>query len=134
MGSSLGNLKVGENAVYVATFIINQAAFVRPYIQNKVNIVASAQGLTGNVTDTSDDPATPAVDDSTRTNMEPDSSIEATKTYQIIDNGNGTTGVGDIIKFIINVENTGNTSLTGLFITDTLTAVSYTHLTLPTKA
>ena len=53
--------------------------------------------------------------------MEPDSSIEATKTYEIIDNGNGTTGVGDIIKFIINVENTGNTSLTGLFITDTLT-------------
>ena len=48
MGSSLGNLKVGENAVYVATFIINQAAFVRPFIQNKVNIVASAQGLTGN--------------------------------------------------------------------------------------
>ena len=70
MGSSLGNLKVGENAVYVATFIINQAAFVRPFIQNKVDIVASAQGLTGNVTDTSDDPDTVDVDDTTRTNME----------------------------------------------------------------
>ena len=122
--ASLGNLKVGEHAIYVATFIINQAAYVRPFIQNKVDVVANAQGLTGNVTDTSNDADYNdgnIVDDPTVTYMTPDADIEVTKTYQIIDNGNGTTGVGDIIKFIITVENTGNTSLTGLFITDTLT-------------
>ena len=53
--------------------------------------------------------------------MTPDASIEVTKTYSIIDNGNGVTGVGDIIKFTITVENTGNTSLTGLSILDTIT-------------
>ena len=77
-GSAVGSLKVGEYATYVALFTIDATAFAAEKISNTVTVTANAGGLTGNVSDTSDD--------------------------------------GD--------DSDGNT-------TD---AVSYTHLTLPTKA
>ena len=51
-------------------------------------------------------------------------SIEVTKTANIADNGNGTTGLGDTITFLITVENTGNTLLSGVVVNDTFSDLS----------
>ena len=40
------------------------------------------------------------------------------------DNGDGVTGIGDIIRYTINVKNTGNISLSGLALTDNLSDVN----------
>ena len=60
------------------------------------------------------------------------SSIEVTKTATISDNGNGATGLGDTITFLITVENTGTTTLNGLFIDDVFSDLSGNLLTLTT--
>ena len=85
------------------------------------------------VTDTSDDPSTSTVNDPTITRLTtvtPQSSIEVTKTATITDNGNGTTGLGDTITFLITVENTGNTVLNGVVVNDTFSDLSGNALTL----
>ena len=122
-GSPLGTLKVSETALYTAQFIINQTAYDAEFISNTVTVTANSIGLTGNVSDTSDDGDDSdgnTVDDPTVTIMTPNSEIEATKTYTVIDDGNGSIDVGDIIKFNITVENTGNAPLSGVSITDLL--------------
>ena len=121
MGSPLGTLKVGEQALYAATFVINQAAFSSIYVSNSLKAVANANGLTGNVSDTSDDGDDSdgnTVDDPTITLMSAEANVEATKTYEIIDNGDGETKAGDIVKFIITLENTGNTALSSITLLD----------------
>jgi uncharacterized repeat protein (TIGR01451 family) len=123
-GSAVGSLKVGEYATYVALFTINATAFAAEKISNTVTVTANAGGLTGNVSDTSDDGDDSdgnTTDDPTETVMEPTPSIEVTKTAVYNDdNGNGANDVGDSIKFIINIENTGNTALSSLTFVDTL--------------
>ena len=122
-GSPVGTLKVSETALYTAQFIINQTAYDAEFISNTVTVTANSIGLTGNVSDTSDDGDDSdgnTVDDPTVTIMTPNSEIEATKTYTVIDDGNGSIDVGDIIKFNITVENTGNAPLSGVSITDLL--------------
>ena len=47
--------------------------------------------------------------------------IEATKTQELVDNGDGRDDVGDTVIYTITVENTGNTVLTGVTVEDTLT-------------
>ena len=49
-------------------------------------------------------------------------SIEVNKTATITDNGDGVTGIGDIINYTIKAQNKGNVTLTGLTITDAKTA------------
>lgn len=56
--------------------------------------------------------------------------IETTKTLATTDNGDGILGVGDLVTFTITVENQSNTAVTGLALTDTLTTISGTGLTL----
>jgi uncharacterized repeat protein (TIGR01451 family) len=48
------------------------------------------------------------------------SSIEATKTQVLVDNGDGRDDVGDTVVYTISVENTGNTVLTSVGVVDTL--------------
>ena len=48
--------------------------------------------------------------------------IETTKTQVLTDDGNSITGVGDTLTYTITVENTGNTPISTLTLTDTLTA------------
>ena len=59
----------------------------------------TAQGTNGGtITDTSDDPSTSAPNDAAitvLTTVSPQSSLEVTKTATIVDNGNGTTGLGE---------------------------------------
>ena len=46
------------------------------------------------------------------------------------DNGDGVTGIGDIIRYTINIKNTGNISLSGLTLTDNLSDVNGVALSL----
>ena len=58
------------------------------------------------------------------TTTELDPSIEVTKTATITDNGDGITGLEDVINYTITVENTGNTILEALGLVDTLSDIS----------
>ena len=76
------------------------------------------------VTDTSDDGLDGdgnTTDDATIASITSSPSIEVTKTATITDNGDGVTGIGDIVKYTVTVENKGNVTLTGLTFTDVLT-------------
>jgi hypothetical protein len=59
-------------------------------------------------------------------------SILAEKSATITDNGDGVLGTGDTINYIITVENTGDVTLDGVDIIDTLTDLDGTVLTLTT--
>ncbi len=76
----------------------------------------------------------PAVcDTATETvNQLPLPAIEATKTQVFADNGDGVDGVGDTLTYTITVENTGNTPLESLTISDTLTTLAGDPLALTT--
>ena len=123
-GSSVGTIKSGEKQVYSAQFIINDLAFSTPFISNSMKVIGDSNGLTDNVSDTSndgDDTDGNTEDDPTITEMEPDGKIEATKTFEILDSdGDGETSVGDVIRFIIQIENIGNTALTSITLVDVL--------------
>ncbi|MBF13446.1 MAG: hypothetical protein CMF46_03675, partial [Legionellales bacterium] len=133
LGSTEGSLQVGEQATYRATFIVDNQAISAGGVSNTATV--TAQGTSSTVTDTSDDPSTSIPNDPTITlftTVTPQSSIEVTKTATIIDNGNGTTGLGDTITFLITVENTGNTLLNGLFINDVFSDLTGNVLALTT--
>jgi uncharacterized repeat protein (TIGR01451 family)/gliding motility-associated-like protein len=131
LGSPQGSLKIGEQATYRATFVVNNQAINAGGVSNTATV--TAQGTNGTVSDISDDPSTSTLNDptiTTTTTVTPQSSIEVTKTATITDNGNGTTGLGDTITFLITVENTGNTLLNGVVVNDTFSDLSGNTLTL----
>jgi gliding motility-associated-like protein/uncharacterized repeat protein (TIGR01451 family) len=131
LGSTQGSLQIGEQATYRATFIVDNQAMNAGGVSNTATV--TAQGTNGTVSDTSDDPSTSTPNDPTITRLTivtPQSSIEVTKTATITDNGNGTTGLGDTITFLITVENTGNTTLSGVVVNDTFSDLSGNTLTL----
>ena len=124
---------MGEQATYRATFTVNNQAMNAGGVSNTAKV--TAQGTSGTVTDTSDDPSTNTPNDPTITRITtvtPQSSIEVTKTATISDNGNGTTGLGDTITFLITVENTGNTPLSGVVVNDVFSDLSGNALALTT--
>ena len=122
-GSTLGTLLIGETAIYTAQFIIDQTAYDAQFISNTVTVTADAIGQTGNVSDTSDDGDDSdgnTEDDPTITVMTPQTKIEVTKTFTVVDGGDGEIDVGDTVRFSITVENTGNAPLNGITIEDVL--------------
>ena len=46
--------------------------------------------------------------------------LEVTKTASVTDNGDGYTGPGDVINYVITVENKGNVTLSSLTVIDSL--------------
>lgn len=60
----------------------------------------------------------------------PRPSIDVVKTQDVTDNGDGITGVGDTVTYMITVENTGNVPVENLTLTDIFTAMDGTPLTL----
>ena len=116
-GSAQGTLTIGEIATYTATYTISQNAANTGLISNIVSATASSPGQTNNVTDTSDDGDDSdgnTVDDPTIVTTESAGRVEVTKVATVTDsNSNSKNDTSDIIVY-------------------TITAVSYTHLTLPT--
>ena len=125
--SSAGTLVVNEIANYTATFIITQAALDSGSISNIATATGSSPGNTNDVSDQSDDGDDSdgnISNDPTIVNLSdisPSGSIEATKTAVVIDNGDGSNGLGDTILYNISVKNTGNLVLSSVTLTDQLT-------------
>ena len=134
-GSTDGTLAVGETATYVATYVIDAQALEAGGVSNTVTAAASSPTGTevSDVSDDGDDTDGNTSNDPTviiTTELEP--SIEVTKTATITDNGDGITGLEDVINYTITIENTGNTTLAALGLVDTLSDISGNSLTLTT--
>ena len=56
--------------------------------------------------------------------------MEVTKSVTVLENGDGTLGVGDTVKYLIKVQNTGNVNLTGPTLVDTFTDAASNTLSL----
>ena len=85
---------------------------------------ASSPGQSNNVTDTSDDGDDTdgnTTDDVTEVQVTAGGSINVTKESSIFDNGDGITGAGDTINYVIKITNTGTASITSVVVSDTLT-------------
>ena len=122
--SAQGTLTVNEIASYTATYTIGQAAAYTGSINNTVLGTASSPGASGDVTDVSDngnDGDGNTTNDATVVQITPSPSMEVTKSVTVLENGDGTLGVGDTVKYLIKVNNTGNVNLTGPTLVDTLT-------------
>ena len=136
-GSADGSLAIGETATYTATFVINTQAVNSGGVSNTVLAIATSPSgvAVSDVSDDGDDTDGNTVNDPTiiTTSTTTDSpSIEVTKTATVTDNGNGTTGSGDTITFIITVENRGNTTLNSVEVKDTFSDLSGNALALTT--
>ena len=132
------NLRLGEMATFQATFIINQQAVNAGGVSNTITFTASSPGKSNNVSDVSDDGLPSDADgdgnsanDPTITQTDPNPAMEVIKTAFVNDNGDGLTGAGDIVRYSIEVTNTGDITLDNVYIqTETLTDGNGTLLTL----
>ena len=112
LGSDAGSLKVSETATYVASYTIAQEAIDGGGLSNQASVTAAS--LTATVTDLSDD----GIDNDGNTTDDPTENIlfgtlilEATKTATVTDvDGNGETGLKDIINYTIAIENKGRST------------------------
>ena len=124
-GSSPGTLKIGEIQTYSGYYIISAATAGTPSVINSAVAIASSPGQTNNVSDTSDDGDDTdgnTVSDTTDVIISPNPSIEVTKTVSVTDtNGNSSNDPGDVLRYTITIENTGNVTVTSLSLVDTLT-------------
>ena len=122
--SAEGSLAVNEIGTYTATYTISSAVENTSSVNNRVTVTASSPGQSNNVTDVSDD------GDDNDDNTEDDQTVvaidavpvlEVTKTASVTDNGDGYTGSGDVVNYVITIENKGNVTLSSLTVTDSLT-------------
>jgi uncharacterized repeat protein (TIGR01451 family) len=115
----------GESATYVAWYIIDDTAASSGKVINTA-IATADTPLSG------DDATLSVTSNEAVVDIAPIPSISITKTSEIVQNdtGNTTIDVGDQITYTIVVTNDGNTALTGVDITDTLTAIGGASLSL----
>ena len=128
--STATTLLVSGVATFTASYTISQGALDSGRVLNSVLATASSPGQTNNVSDISDDPSTAAANDKTITTITASPSIEVTKTVTVTDNGDGVTGLRDIVRYTITVKNIGNITLSGLTVSDTLTDANSRTLSL----
>ena len=132
LGSDAGSLKVSETATYVASYTIAQEAIDGGGLSNQASVTADS--LTASVTDLSDDGIDNdgnTVDDPTENILFGTLILEATKTATVTDvDGDGEDSLGDIINYIISVENKGTESLQNFTVTDTFVDANGNTLTL----
>jgi uncharacterized repeat protein (TIGR01451 family) len=115
-------LAPGETEDIQATYTIEQSAADTGSISNTVSV----DGTAPDGTEVTDDLDTPVV---VSTTLDP--SIEVTKTSTIThSDADVSVGVGDTINYTITVENTGNTTLTGVTVSDTILDSAGVSLTL----
>ncbi|MCM5663079.1 DUF7507 domain-containing protein [Galbibacter mesophilus] len=119
------NLSAGETGTATAVYTITQADIDAGSISNSaVAIGISPDG--DPVEDTSDtnDPTDPDPDGPTVTPLSPQSNLALEKTGIFNDeNGNGFTDIGETITYNFTIENTGNTTVENITITDVLVPV-----------
>ncbi len=123
--SSASTLQATGVLTYTATYTISKC--VQPthlLVNNRVTVTASSPGNSNNVIDVSDDGDDSdgnTEDDQTTISIDAIPVLEVTKTASVTDDGNGITGQGDVINYVITVENKGNVTLSSLTVTDSLT-------------
>ena len=139
-GASVGDLVIGDTATYLAFYRITQEDVDGGGISNTAK--ATGTSSEGNVEDDSDGD-TDQVDgdgdgdkenDPTVLPITPDPGIEITKKAEVTIDDDGEVGVGDTITYTIEVTNTGNVTLTDVFVEDNMTAgdeVTVLELTTP---
>jgi gliding motility-associated-like protein/uncharacterized repeat protein (TIGR01451 family) len=133
--SPQGSIAPNEVSTYNASYLISNAASLSGQIENTVTVTGSSPGNTNDVSDQSDDGDDSdgnTINDSTVVSIAPLASIEVTKTYAITDDGDGLNGAGDIINYTITIQNTGNVTINGLSLIDTLTDGNGNTLSLTT--
>jgi predicted RNA-binding protein with TRAM domain len=139
-GSPQGTLGISEVATYSVTYVVEQSAVDAGGVFNTATAACfSADGTV--VTDVSDN-ATPTGDEDGDGDPNNDPTLVLTTFYpamelnmtveSVSDNGDGITGVGDIITYSISIANTGNITLSNIYQTYTLTDFNDTALMLTT--
>ena len=123
LGSIQGTIQPGEIVTYRADYIITNSVALTGRLENSATATASSPNNTNDVSDVSDDPLTPQLNDPTVVVLtSPQPSIEVTKTATSTDNnGNGLVDSGDLINYTISVENNGALELNSLTINDNIT-------------
>ena len=123
LGSEQGTIQPGEIVTFRADYIITNSAALTGRVENSATAIASSPNNTNDVSDISDDPLTPQVNDPTVVVLtSPQPSIEVTKTATTTDNnGNGLVDSGDLINYTISIENNGALELNSLTILDNIT-------------
>jgi gliding motility-associated-like protein/uncharacterized repeat protein (TIGR01451 family) len=123
LGSLQGTIQPGEVVTFRADYIISNPVALTARLENSVTAIASSPNNNNDVSDVSDDPSTPELNDPTVVLISiPQPSIEVTKTATSVDNnGNGIIDSGDLINYTISIENNGSVELMSLNIDDNLT-------------
>ena len=121
-GPSGSSLAVNQTITFTSSYTITVATVGTGLVSNTAIVTASSPGNTNDVTDQSDDGNDldgNTTNDSTVTNFAATASIETTKTGVLVDtSGDSLPGAGDTVVFTITEENTGNTGLSSLTLTD----------------
>jgi uncharacterized repeat protein (TIGR01451 family) len=124
--ATAGALDVGETWVYTARATLTQADIDAGGISNSV--LASANPPSGpavtDVSDNGNDTDGNTTDDPTQFLIAPTAALEATKVLTAVG-----TSAGGLVTFDVTVENTGNVTLTGVTVADTLTRIGGGALT-----
>ena len=116
---------------------MDAAGYDSEFLSNSITATGSTGGLSGNISDISDGD-TDTVDGNEDGDFENDPtviatsaspSLKAVKTYTLIDNGDQIINEGDIVRYTITVENTGNRKITGVTLVDVLTNDNPTDVT-----
>nr|WP_187269288.1 PKD-like domain-containing protein [Algibacter pacificus] len=128
-----------NHSTFYAEYVITQADLDLGSISNTATVKATDTNG-GAVTDTSDDPNDTTdndingdgePDDTTITNLLKKPELKVSKTGTFIDaNGDGLAQVGENIKYVFDVSNTGNVTMSNIVITDPLVTVSGNTITL----
>ena len=126
----VSTISAGSSIKFTYDYTITTEDVNAGVISNSITITSRSQSVT-DISDDGDDSDGNTEDDPTETTMFTISSLEATKTVSSTDvNGDGIIGRGDKAVFTLVVSNTGNTDITSLQLSDTLTDLDNVELSL----
>ncbi|MGI9405133.1 MAG: beta strand repeat-containing protein, partial [Hyphomicrobiaceae bacterium] len=127
-GGPIASLAPGatDNTTFTATYTVTQTDVDAGSFANSATVTGTDPS-SNPVTDVSDsaNPADgPGPDDPTTTPLPAASSLELVKIASVDDGGDGRVDAGDTVVYVFSVQNTGNTTLTNITVTDPLVTVS----------